>query len=165
MLAGSGLVFSGDPNSAFSSYRAFMFTNTAANAQLWIDIGLLEPNLNRHRILGLRRLLKWKFTVNRQAAGRIGDDLPASPVRGARNNTKIISGGILICNQCIGLKLDPGGIGIFDNQRMLDAHGIEQLPGKDCLRADRTIFLTDDTRPVHGPGQAAAAVDKGGSDF
>ena len=121
--------------------------------------------MNRYRILGMRRLLKWEFTVNRQAVGCIGDDLPATQIRAPGNNTKIISGGILICSQCIALKLDPGGIGIFDNQRSLDAHGIEQLPGKDCLWADGTIFLTDDARPVHGPGQAAAAVDKSSADF
>lgn len=47
---------------------------------------------------------------------------------------------------------------------MLAAYGIKQLPGKDGFRADRAIFLTDNTRPVHGPGQAAAAVDKGSAD-
>ena len=50
------------------------------------------------------------------------------------------------------LKLDLGGIGIFNNQRMRDAHRIEQLAGEDRLRADRAIFLTDDARSVHGPG-------------
>ena len=47
----------------------------------------------------------------------------------------------------------------------MDDKRIELFPGKDCLRADGTIFLTDDAGPVHGPGQAASAVDKGGSDF
>ena len=164
MLAGPRFVFSGDADGALAEDRAFVFADTTANAAFGIDIGLLEPYLNRYRILGPGRLFKWKFTVNRQAAGCIGDDLPAPPARAARNNTKIISGGILICNQRIALKLDPGGIGRFDNQRMLAAYGIEQLPGKDGFRADRAIFLTDDTRPVHGPGQAAAAVDKGGAD-
>ena len=164
MLAGPGFVFSGDADGAFAANRAFVFADTAANAAFGIDIGLLEPYLNRYRILGPGRLFKWKFTVNRQAAGCIGDDSPAPPARAPRNNTKIISGGILICGQCIGLKLDSGGIGIFDYQRMLGAYGIKQLPGKDGFRADRAIFLTDNTRPVHGPGQAAAAVDKGSAD-
>lgn len=164
MLAGPGFVFSGDADGAFAAYRAFVFADTAANAAFGVDIGLLEPYLNRYRILGPGRLFKWEFTVNRQAAGCIGDDSPASWVRAPGNDTKIISGGILICSQCIALKLDPGGIGRLNNQRMLAAYGIELLPGRDCFRADRAIFLTDDTRPVHGPGQAAAAVDKGSAD-
>ena len=165
MLTGPGLVFSADANGALAAHRAFVFADTAADAAFGIDIRLLEPYLNRYRILGLRRCFKWVFAVNRQAAGCIGSDLAASPVRGPRDNTKIISAGILICNQRIGLKLDPGGIGIFDYQRMLGVYGIEQLPGKNGFRADRTIFLADDTRPVHGPGQASAAVDKGSADF
>ena len=165
MLAGPGFVFSGDADGALAANRAFVFADTAANAAFGVDIGLLEPYLNRYRILGPGRLFKWEFTVNRQAAGCIGADSPASWVRAPGNDTKIISGGILICSQCIALKLDPGGIGIFDNQRSLDPHGIEQLPGKDCFWADGTIFLTDDARPVHGPGQAAAAIDKSSADF
>ncbi len=165
MLAGPGFIFSGDADGAFAANRAFVFADPAANAAFGVDIGLLEPYLNRNRILRLRRRFKWEFTVNRQAAGCIGGDLSASLFRAPRNKTKIISGGKLICSQCIALKLDPGGIGRFNDQRTLDAYGIEQLPGKDGLRADRAIFLTDDTRPVHGPGQAAAAVDKGGADF
>ena len=161
MLTGPGLVFSADADGALTAHRAFVFADTAADAAFGIDIRLLEPYLNRYRILGLRRCFKWVFAVNRQAAGCIGSDLAASPVRGPRDNTKIISAGILICNQRIGLKLDAGGIGIFDNQWMLTAHGIVQLAGKNCLGADRAIFLADDARPVHGPGQAAAAVDKG----
>jgi hypothetical protein len=105
--------------------RAFVFADTTANAAFGIDIGLLEPYLNRYRILGPGRSFKWKFTVNRQATGCIGNDSPASSARAPRNHTKIISGGILICGQCIALKLDPGGIGRFDYQRMLAAYGIE----------------------------------------
>ena len=165
MLAGSGFVFSGDADSAFTANRAFVFADPAADTAFRIDIRLLEPYLNRHCIPGLRRLFKWKFAVNRQAAGCIGDDSAASPSRVSRNDAKIISGGVLICSQRLGLELDPGGIGRFNNQRMLDADGIEQLPGKDGFRTDRAIFLTDDTRPVHGPGQATAAVDKGSADF
>lgn len=114
MLTGPGFVFSGDADGALAADRAFVFADTTANAAFGIDIGLLKPYLNRYRILGPRRLFKWKFTVNRQAAGCIGDDSPAPPARAPRSNTKIISGGILICGQCIGLKLDSGGIGIFD---------------------------------------------------
>ena len=44
-------------------------------------------------------------------------------------------------------------------------NGIEKLAREDRFGADRAIFLTDDTGPVHGPGQAAAAIDKGGADF
>jgi hypothetical protein len=114
VLAGPGFVFSGDADGALAADRAFVFADTTSNAAFGIDIGLLKPYLNRYRILGPRRLFKWKFTVNRQAAGCIGDDSPAPPARAPRSNTKIISGGILICGQCIGLKLDSGGIGIFD---------------------------------------------------
>ena len=142
-----------------------MFADAATNAAFGIDIGLLEPYLNRYRSLGLRRWVKWKFAVYRQATGGIGDNLAASPCRAIRNDTKIISGGILIRNQYITLKFDMIAIGIFDQQRLLNAHGIEQLPGKYCLRADRAIFLTDDTGSVHGPRQASAAVDKGRPNF
>ena len=48
---------------------------------------------------------------------------------------------------------------------MRDAHRIEQLAGENRLRANRAIFLTDDARSIHSPGQAPAAVDKGSSDF
>ena len=165
MLSGPGFIFSSDADGAFAANRAFVFANPAANTAFGIDKGLLEPYLNRHRILRLRRVFKWQFTVNRQTAGCIGDDSPTPQLWAPRDNTKIISGGILIGSQYIALKLDSVCIGKFNHQRMLDADGIEQLPGKDGLGADRAIFLTDDTRPVHGPGQAAAAVDKCGADF
>ena len=47
----------------------------------------------------------------------------------------------------------------------MDANGVENRAREDRLRADRAIFLTDDTGPVHGPGQATAAIDKRGPDF
>ena len=111
MLAGPGLVFSANTDGAFAANRAFVFADPASDAVFGIDIGLLQPYLNRYRILRLRWWFKWEFAVNRQAAGCIGDDLPAPLFRPPRNNTIIISGGILICSQCILLKLDPGGIG------------------------------------------------------
>ena len=48
---------------------------------------------------------------------------------------------------------------------MPGADGIEQLARKDRLGTDRAIFLAHDARPVHGPGQAATAVDKCRTDF
>ena len=125
MLAGPGFIFSGDADGAFAANRAFVFANSAANTAFGVDIGLLEPYLNRHSILRLRWVFKWEFTVNRQTAGCIGDDLSAPLLRVPRDNTKIISGGILICNQHIALKLDSVCIGRFNNQRMLDVYGIE----------------------------------------
>ena len=106
MLAGPGLVFSGNADGAFAANRAFVFTDTAANAAFGIDERLLEAYLNRYRILGPRQLFKWEFTVNRQAAGCIGDNSPDSSARAPGNDTKIISGGILIRSQRFGLKFD-----------------------------------------------------------
>ena len=125
MLAGPGFVFSSNTDGALAANRAFVFADTTADAVFGIDIGLLEPYLNRHSILGLRRLFKREFTVNREAAGCIGDNSSASLFEPPRYDTKIIAGGILICSQCIALKLDMGGIGRFNRQRMLDADGIE----------------------------------------
>lgn len=39
------------------------------------------------------------------------------------------------------------------------------LSGKDCFGAYGAIFLANNTRPVHGPGQTATPVNKGGSQF
>jgi hypothetical protein len=47
----------------------------------------------------------------------------------------------------------------------MQANGIEQLAREDRFRADRAIFLANDTGTVHGPGQATAAIDKSGPDF
>ena len=165
MLAGPGLIFSGDADGAFTANRAFVLADPAADAAFGIDIRLLEPNLNRHRILGPERMFKWKFSIHRQTAGCVGDDLPATQTRAPRNKTKIISAGKLICSQGIGLELDSGGIGMLDNQRMRHVDVFKEFPCKDRFRADRAIFLADDTGSVHGPWQAAAAVDKGGADF
>ena len=47
----------------------------------------------------------------------------------------------------------------------MQANGIEKLAREDRFRADRAVFLTDDTGSIHGPGQAATAIDKSGSNF
>ena len=98
MLAGPRLVFSGHPNGTFAAHRAFMLAYAAANAQPGIDVGLLQPYLNRYRFLGCRWLFKWVIGVNRQTAVCIGDDLPSLTFRTPRYITKIIPGGILIGN-------------------------------------------------------------------
>ena len=152
MRAGSRLIFGGYTDCALAEYRAFMLAHTTANAQPGIDVWLLQAYLNRYRLLPLKRHLNWNFSINRQTAGCIGDDASSLPVRIPWKNAKIITGGILIGNQYLGLKFDSVAVGGFDNQWLLDAHGIEQLPGKDGLGADRTVFLTNDAGPIHGPG-------------
>ena len=42
-------------------------------------------------------------------------------------------------------------------------HRLPGHPGEDGLGAHRAIFLAHDAGPIHGPGQAAAAVHKGGA--
>lgn len=83
-----------------------MFTDTAANAKLGVNVGLLESNLKRDGILRLRRFYKRQFTVNLKTAGRIGDDPAGSWVCELLNHAKIVSGCILAGNQRIGFKFD-----------------------------------------------------------
>ena len=142
-----------------------MFAYAATDAQLRIDVGLLQSDLNGYRTLGLRRRLEWKFTVYGQTAVCIGDDFSSLTVRATRYNAKIIPGGILVGNQGVGFKINPGRISRFYDQRLLKANNIVKLPSEDGLGTDRAIFLADNAGPIHRPGQTAAPIDKGGADF
>ena len=53
------------------------------------------------------------------------------------------------------LSLNPG------RHRLAVPDGLERGADEDGLGAHRTQFMTDQTGPVHGPGQAAAAVHEG----
>jgi hypothetical protein len=56
-------------------------------------------------------------------------------------------------------KLQPLA-GNFSEAKLTPPHSAEILSGEDRFWAHRAIFLADNTRPVHGPGQTAASVYK-----
>ena len=64
MRAGARFIFSANPNSAFAANRAFVLAHTTANAQMGIDVRLLQAYLNRYRMLTARWLFNWMLCVN-----------------------------------------------------------------------------------------------------
>ena len=158
--AGTGFVFTVHPDGPLARYRAFMLAHAAADTPGGVHERARQAHHDIHPGPFGREAVRGQGALQGQpGAGHAGDapqcglGLPGGPeVVVAAGQVKAGGDG---GRQLHRLPLNPG------RHRLAVPDGLEGGADEDGLGAHGAQLLTDQTGPVHGPGQAAAAVHEG----
>ena len=159
----SRFAFRAHPNGPQAVHRTLVLTDTAAGASLGVYMGDLKPDLqlNFFQIRGV------EFGRN---LGSQDDGIPRirKNSRSCRDSAAFNHNEEVARAEPIRLRdrvrKHNGGAGDFCAVQVAAPDRSEALFYEYRFRAYRTVFLADDARLVHGPGQATAAVNESRAD-
>ena len=135
-----------------------MFADSTADTSFYINIGPLQPDLDSD--LSRSLFPDSRCPVQLQIIPAIGRD----PVLFAIEQAEVITAAIPARYKFSAAYTDPCCRNLLHLQRAVPECNKDR-PGMNGLGTQRTVFLTDNTGFIHGPGQTAATLDKGSADL